>query len=118
MKNILLTILFFYGLLTSAMVSAEGELSLANKALTGDYQAQRNLAYSYANGWGKSGENDYIPQDAVRACAWRKVILLSNSQKANSTDYSSESIDCKNVLPTENQQVWNLVWTIVNSLQK
>lgn len=96
--------------------AADNEQNMIKKALSGDHQTQRNLAYSYSMGWGKSGDNDFIPLDAIRACAWRKVILLTNQKKADSTDYANESIDCNNVHPTENKDVWGVVWMIVNKL--
>ncbi|WP_258316979.1 hypothetical protein [Klebsiella variicola] len=118
MKKIILSFVFIGSLLVAASSMAESQEDMVKKALSGDYQSQRDLAYSYANGWGKSSDKDFIPQDAIRACAWRKVLLLSNVHKAEMNDYVNESIDCKEIPPTKNQEVWKLVWTILNSMHK
>ena len=115
MKNLVLPTLFSLCCIASAG-AADNELSLAKKALSGDYQAQRNLAYGYVHGWGKNGDVDFIPQDTIRACAWRKVILLANQKTADSSDYVNESVDCQKVAAVDNHDVWKLVWTIINSL--
>ncbi|TKI08646.1 hypothetical protein [Martelella alba] len=105
-------------LVFSVHAASNFELGLAQKALSGDYQSQRNLAFIYGQekGQGNPGDKDYVPQDDIRACAWRKVILMSNAKIADSTDYANESIDCKKVSPTDNPQVWNVVWKALNAL--
>lgn len=113
-KIILLTIFFAL----PSIASSNYELEQAKKALSGDYQTQRNLAYDYgqAQGRGTPGDAEYIPHDDIRACAWRKVILLSHQTQADSTDYANEAIDCKKVSAVDNQEVWKLVWTILKHL--
>ncbi|OVZ94878.1 hypothetical protein CBW58_02055 [Yersinia frederiksenii] len=117
MKRHLFFILLLAGY-ASSVSAVNNEPDMIKKALSGDYQTQRNLAYSYSAGWGKSGDSDFIPQDPIRACAWRKVILLKNQKKADSTDYANESIDCNQIHPTENKDVWKVVWMIVNNLSR
>lgn len=100
------------------IATANGANELVAKSIAGDYQAQRNLAYSYQNGWGSSSDGDYIAPNPVQACAWRKVILLTNAKKSDSTDYANESIDCKSVHPNENQKVWMEVRGIISKMKK
>lgn len=115
MKRILLLTAF---LTFSSLASSNYELGEAKKALSGDYQTQRNLAFDYgqAESGKKSDDAEYVPHDDIRACAWRKVILLSHQKKADLTDYANESIDCKKVDAVDNQKVWELVWTILKHL--
>lgn len=70
---------------------SEGAAALAElekKAFAGDYQAQRNLAYSLARGM------DGAPYDPVRACAWRAVIIASASSKVSDGDHSNVQHNC------------------------
>lgn len=59
------------------------------RALAGDYQAQRNLAYGYSTA-------PYAGQrkDPVAACAWRIVILQSGHPRVDATDRSNFSLYC------------------------
>lgn len=116
MRKILFIFLMFIGFTASA--NDKGQLEMVNKALTGDYQTQRNLAFNYSNGWGSQGEADFFPKSPVHACAWRKVILLTNTEKSDNSDYGNESIDCKNVHPTDNKAVWTLVFGILQKMNK
>lgn len=103
----------------SFMTSANNDVSeqsMINASLRGDYQIQRNLAFSYRNGWGETSDIDYVPKDVIRSCAWRKIILLTNTKKADTTDYANESIDCKDVHPTNNVEVWSIVYGILNTM--
>ncbi|EAT7031343.1 hypothetical protein EGE69_22330 [Salmonella enterica] len=97
--------------------AADTEKDLIAKAMEGDYQAERNLAFSYVQGWGHEGDDDYIPQNVIRGCALRKVILLT-SPNADFGDYGNESIDCKKVAPTDNQQVWSIVSAFVQQINQ
>lgn len=53
-------------------------------ALQGNYQAQRNLAYSL----GRDHKN------TIGECAWRLVILKSGSPKVDTTDVSNVEVHC------------------------
>ena len=55
-------------------------------AMRGDYQDQRNLAYTY-------GRESFAPDDRITACAWRSVILYSQ-KKADASDKSNLNFDC------------------------
>lgn len=96
-----------------AISKASTESELFKKSLKGDYQAQRNLAYSYQSGWGSPSDKDYIKPDPIQACAWRKVILLTNPNKSDLTDYANESNECKKVQATDNVKVWSDVRKIL-----
>ncbi|WP_246019976.1 hypothetical protein [Limnobaculum zhutongyuii] len=105
---------------SSHAISAEeypGVLSLLPKALAGDYISQRNLAYSYMNGWGKEGANGYIPKDPISGCAWRKLILLTN-KNADFGDAGNESVDCSKIHPTDNAKVWEKVHAGIQLMSK
>lgn len=93
---------------SSAVAASTYESKLMKSALKGDYQSQRNLAYAYGAGSSVSNpeSEDFVQQDSTRACAWRKVILLSQPAKADLTDYSNESVDCQKVHAVDNQNVW------------
>jgi hypothetical protein len=63
--------------------------AVAAKALAGDYQAQRNLAYGYSTA-------PYPGQqaNALLGCAWRIVIVHSGSAKVDDTDISNQRVQC------------------------
>ncbi len=67
-------------------------------ARKGDYQSRRNLAYGYATGDGGS------PYDLVKACAWYKVIVDSNSPKVDITDYNNAKLYCGFLQPGQKPQ--------------
>lgn len=59
-------------------------------AFSGDYQAQRNYAYSLANGEG-------VPKDDVEACAWRMIIISTQGAKVMDGDLLNLRAECKTV---------------------
>jgi hypothetical protein len=62
--------------------------ALEQKALKGDYQAQRNLAYGYVTGTFGS------PFDPVSGCAWYTAIVASGNPQVNSTDQGNVRVYC------------------------
>lgn len=88
----------FAGLLSSPAFAADSQSELTKKAITGDYQAQRNLAYSYANP--RQGEQ----ADAVRACAWYLTVYQSGSPKVHEGDKGNVAVYCSK-LPTTDLKV-------------
>ncbi|WP_434026584.1 hypothetical protein [[Pseudomonas] boreopolis] len=54
-------------------------------ALSGDYQAQRNLAYTLTTS---------IPHDPILGCAWRIVIVESGSEQVDQSDTGNKASDC------------------------
>lgn len=61
---------------------------LEQLALNGDYQAQRNIAYSYATDPEKFGRNH------IQACGWYLVVLSSGSPKVDAGDKSNVEVYC------------------------
>lgn len=59
------------------------------KAMAGDYQAQRNLAFGYS-----SSPYEGQQKNSLLACAWRLVILNSGSPKVDDTDVSNKQLYC------------------------
>jgi hypothetical protein len=63
--------------------------ALEKAAKTGDYQAQRNVAY-----WLSGGYDGSPPLNPVLACAWRIVILESGSTSVDPGDVSNKKLYC------------------------
>ncbi|MCX8506633.1 MAG: hypothetical protein ORN98_08480 [Alphaproteobacteria bacterium] len=61
---------------------------LKPKAMKGDYQAQRNLAYAY------STNDDLTQRNVMLACAWRMVILRSGSERIDASDVVNKDFYC------------------------
>jgi hypothetical protein len=76
-------------LLISTAAGAESLEEMRTKAMAGDYQAQRNLAFSLAKGWGTE-----IKQNPMLGCAWYKVILLSGSEQVHEGDIGNVQVYC------------------------
>lgn len=76
-------------LLCSLQALAVDVDALRQKAMQGDYQAQRNLAYTLATGSGAASS-----QNPTLGCAWYKVILLSGSEKVNDGDIGNVKVYC------------------------
>ncbi|ARA69624.1 hypothetical protein M8868_10475 [Pasteurella multocida] len=107
-KLFILITLSLFSLASFSMTDkAQKELE---KALKGDYQTLRNVAFAMEQG---SFGHD---KNLVSACALRRVILFVNSDKADDTDYANELITCKNIHATENRQAWEIALTITKSL--
>ncbi|CUI99469.1 Uncharacterised protein [Achromobacter sp. 2789STDY5608621] len=71
--------------------AAEKLADLKQKALAGDYQAQRNLAFGYSDKFSDQNKNP------VLACAWRMVILTT--EQADETDMSNYNTYCGKLPP-------------------
>ncbi|ECG1391428.1 TPA_asm: hypothetical protein GNB58_003843 [Salmonella enterica subsp. houtenae serovar 45:g,z51:-] len=112
----LLTSLFVMS--SQTLAAPQSEIDAIKKAVESGYQSQRNLAFEYSRGWGDAGDSDYVPKDIIKSCAWRKIIVLSNHEKLDVTDYSNESIDCKNVHPVDNEKVWQLVFAGLSLIEQ
>ncbi len=68
------------------------------KAMTGDYQSQRNIAWCYVDGcYGVE------PIDDVKACAWRLVIAAAKAPQSDATDPDNVRIDCDQALTPEDR---------------
>lgn len=91
-----------FGFCMATLSAATGAGSLAEyealekSAKTGDYQAQRNVAY-----WLSGGYAGAPPLNPVLACAWRIVILESGSTSVDSTDVSNKKLYCDRKLDAD-----------------
>jgi hypothetical protein len=65
------------------------------QAMVGDYQAQRNLAYSLVMGI------EGYSKDPIMACAWRIIIVRSGHSEADASDITNEDFDCNQKLTPE-----------------
>ena len=76
--------------------SETGDMSkyeaMEKAALSGDYQAQRNLAYTLATG---------IPHNPILSCAWRIVIVQSGSSQVDQSDTGNKKFACGKLNPDE-----------------
>lgn len=83
--------LIFLTLSVSALAETEG--SMLKKAMAGDYQAQRNLAFGYATG------DQRVQVNSMKGCAWRYVILKSGSPRVDESDVSNFKVYCGKLDP-------------------
>lgn len=90
----------------AASANAQTEQELKRAAQGGDYQAQRNLAYSYAAGWGKPGDPRHVARDPVAACAWYRVVLITNPRKIHDGDTSNEWTYCNKLSIEDHGKAW------------
>jgi len=84
LSSIILTLLCF-----SVGAETTEFQNILKKAMTGDYQAQRNIAYGFA-------DYPYKGQDKnpTLACAWYIVILESGSTKIHQGDIGNVQVYC------------------------
>jgi hypothetical protein len=73
--------------------------ALERKAMAGDYQAQRNVAY-----WLTGGNNGVPPLNPVLGCAWRLVILRSGSASVDASDISNKQLYCDKRLDADSRK--------------
>ncbi|MGO4330450.1 hypothetical protein AB4Z48_03160 [Cupriavidus sp. 2TAF22] len=71
-----------------AAFAQETAQGLQDKAMHGDFLAQRNLSYCLQSGC--LG----LEKDRVRACAWRKVIVLSGDRRVTDLDTANLEYVC------------------------
>lgn len=90
-------------LLLAASVASASSLqeyeALEKKAMAGDYQAQRNIAY-----WLTGGNNGAPPLNPILGCAWRLVILKSGSSSVDSSDVSNKQLYCDKRLDLDSRK--------------
>ncbi|WP_349901279.1 hypothetical protein [Pectobacterium aroidearum] len=114
MKLKTLSTILFCGIAFSSSALAnykpEGNENAAiAEAIKDGYQVQRNLAFNYSMGRGNQGGTDYIPKDSVKACAWRKILLVSNPEKIDNSDPMNERHDCGKLNFKQDEDVWRVV---------
>ena len=94
MKKYIRLLTSLFGLtFTSTMALAEvppvlDPAKMEGLAMKGNYQAQRNLAYSLASTWPSGQKNPIL------GCAWYLVILQSGSPKVDETDINNVKVYC------------------------
>ena len=88
---------------------AKGEL---NKALQGDYQALRNVAFSMKDG---SAGHDRNP---IAGCALRKITLIVAQNETDTGDYGNEYVDCKALSPDESEKAWKMTLQLLPQVLK
>ncbi|MFM8444140.1 MAG: hypothetical protein ACKN9W_12485 [Methylococcus sp.] len=102
MKLIFRACILFVVAIVDAIASPKEYEALEKKALSGDYQAQRNVAY-----WLSGGNNGVPPINEVLACAWRIVILKSGSPSVDSSDVSNKKLYCDKKLDADSREAAN-----------
>lgn len=88
---------------------AKGEL---NKALQGDYQALRNVAFGMKDG---SFGHDHNP---IAGCALRKITLIVAQNETDTGDYGNEYVDCKALSPDESEKAWKMTLQLLPQVLK
>jgi len=71
---------------------------LEKKAMAGDYQAQRNVAY-----WLTGGNNGAPPFNPILGCAWHLVIIKSGSLSVDASDISNKQLYCDKRLDADSR---------------
>ena len=68
------------------------------RAMSGDYQSQRNIAWCFIDGcYGVE------PIDDIRACAWRLVIAAAKHPRSDASDPDNVRIDCDQALTPDDR---------------
>ncbi|HII3245104.1 hypothetical protein [Enterobacter roggenkampii] len=93
-----------------AQKSIKTENDFISAAIKDGYQTQRNLAFAYQTGSSKTGGYDFIKKNETKSCAWRKILLVSNPDKMNSTDPMNERQSCRNLDFKQDEEVWKIVY--------
>lgn len=79
-------------------------------AIRDGYQVQRNLAFGYQTGNAKTGGYDFISKNETKSCAWRKILLIANPDKADASDPMNERFSCRNLDFKQDEEVWQIVY--------
>lgn len=76
-------------------------------AMKGDYQAMRNIAYSYASpAAGEAGSK-------VAACAWYLLVPVVHKTKFNSGDTGNVSVYCGKLSPSELNEAYDYAFRTI-----
>lgn len=84
------------------------------KAIAGDYDARRNIAFVQSVG---AGIDRTHKQDAVQACAWRTVILRSNVDRVDKSDLINFDTDCGRLVDSDRASAEKLA-NIITSVHR
>ncbi|MCU4378257.1 hypothetical protein [Acinetobacter haemolyticus] len=82
----------------------DAKIDLEQKALSGDYQSQRNTAYAYATDPEKFGG------DKVLGCGWYMVILSSGDSKVGVGDQGNVDVYCSVNRLTDDQRAQAIIF--------
>lgn len=86
---------------------------LRRSANQGDYNAQRNLAYTYATGQGLNGKA--VPK---AACAWYLAIPYLNPKKFHAGDSGNALVYCQKLVSTDFDEAIRYSVEIVEKAKK
>lgn len=89
MNKLPILIAFLLAASVASASSLQEYEALEKKAMAGDYQAQRNIAY-----WLTGGNYGLPPLNPILGCAWRLVILKSGSSNVDSSDIGNKQLYC------------------------
>lgn len=81
-----------------------------DKALAGDYAAQRNTAYALA------GASQWVEPQPIQACAWRLVIVETRPADATFADASQRDMECDRLSAAERDQADEVAQLILDRL--
>ncbi|KNC89916.1 hypothetical protein [Trabulsiella odontotermitis] len=109
MKNIIFVWLIFFSF-SSLAGDIKSEEDFIKSAIKDGYQAQRNLAFGYQTGDAKTGGYDFISKNETKSCAWRKILLIANPDKVDSSDPMNERFSCRNLDFEQDEEVWKIVY--------
>jgi len=93
-----ITLFLIAAAFSASIVHADDFDALERKAFAGDYQAQRNVAY-----WLTVGNAGAPPNNLILGCAWRMVILRSDSKQVHGGDLSNKQLYCDSRLDADGQ---------------
>lgn len=108
-------IIIFYSLLIVSFSTfansktVNNESALIQDAVKHGYQVQRNLAFGYKSGKVVPVATKDTSKNKVKACAWRKILLIANPKKIDASDSTNERADCENLDFKEDEDVWHIV---------
>ncbi|WP_454731187.1 MULTISPECIES: hypothetical protein [Cupriavidus] len=102
-----------FGLLCAAppAFAQETAQGLQDKAMRGDFLSQRNLSYCLQSGC--LG----LEKDRVRACAWRKVILLSGDRHVTDLDTANLEYVCGKLSAAERESAMRQADALARQIQ-
>ncbi|MGT2429602.1 hypothetical protein ACU4GI_37860 [Cupriavidus basilensis] len=106
-RAVMLVLLSLLAGVTQAQETAQG---LQDKAMKGDFLAQRNLSYCLQSGC--LG----LERDRVKACMWRKVILLSGDRHVTDLDSANLEYVCGKLSAAERDAAMRQAETLARQI--
>lgn len=91
-------------------VKSMGDYEAMDKAArSGDYQAQRNIAYTLSTS---------IPNNPILGCAWRMVIVESGAPQVDQSDTANKDFFCGKLSPEDRKAAMKQKEVIQSELSK